>query len=344
MKPNDLSILVVGAGAVGGITAALLKKNGYNVEIVCKYENYATLISENGIEIKGAAGDFKIRIPAYSSVNQITEKKDIILLATKATDMLEAAKNICPILKEDGHIVSLQNGFCEEELAAVAGRNRVVGCVVGWGATMDVQGKLFMSSTGDFIIGYTEQNKDEFLESLALVLSAVVPTRVTDNITGHLYAKLIINSCITSLGAVCGLFLGKMLSKRKIRVIFIEIIKEAMAVADQMKIKVEVIGGILNFYKFIDGRSPFADFKRHMLIRIIGFKYKKLKSSSLQSLERGKPTEIDYLNGFIVRNGKDYNVSVPVNVTIVKMIHEIEEGTRKVSEQNFEDLFFDRFN
>jgi 2-dehydropantoate 2-reductase len=344
IKKTELSFLVVGAGAVGGITAALLKKKGYNVEIVCKSDDYASLISDVGLEVSGSAGEFKIRMPAYSSVNQIKGKKDIVLLATKATDMIEAAKSILPVLKENGHLVSLQNGLCEDDLALVVGSERVVGCVVGWGATMDEQGKLFMSSTGDFILGYTDRKTDKFLESLAEVMSAVVPSRTTDNILGHLYSKLIINSCITTPGAICGLFLGKMLSRKNVRNIFIEIIREAVAVADAMKIDVEVFGGKLDFREFIKSQGPVADFRRHLLIRIIGFKYRKLKSSSLQSLKRNKPTEVDYLNGYIVRNGLAKGVPVPVNSAIVNMIHEIENGTRKISEFNFEDPIFGRFN
>jgi len=343
-KISNLSFLVVGAGAVGGITAALLKKNGYNVEIVCKYDDYASLISEKGVEVSGACGNFKITIPAYSSINQVKEKKDIVLLATKANDMMDAAGSILPALKPDGHLVSLQNGLCEDDLASVAGKERVVGCIVGWGATMEEQGKLFMSSEGDFILGYTDRKKDVFLESLANVLSSVVPTITTDNILGHLYSKLIINSCITSPGAICGLFLGKMLSRRKIRSIFIEIIREALSVADAMKIKVEVFGGKLDFYSFVKGKGAFSNLKRHIVILLIGFKYRKLKSSSLQSLRRGKPTEVDYLNDYIVRNAVASGTPVPVNAAIVKIIHEIESGTRKISEQNFADPVFDRFS
>jgi 2-dehydropantoate 2-reductase len=343
-KISDLSFLVVGAGAIGGITAAMLKKKGYNVEIVCKYDDYASLISNNGLEVKGAAGDFVITMHAYSSVDQVKEKKDIILLATKATDMIEAARSILPILKEDGLLVSLQNGICVDELSSVVGNGRVIGCVVGWGATMDVQGKLFMTSTGDFILGYPDGRKNEYLESLAEVMSSVVPARITDNILGHLYSKLIINSCITSLGAVCGLYLGNMLSRKKVRSIFIEIIREAVAVADALKINVEIFGGKLDFYKFIKSKGVYGSFKRHLVIRIIGLKYRKLKSSSLQSLERGKLTEIDYFNGFIMRNGQSAGVPVPVNTAIVKMIHEIEKGARKISETNFEDSIFDRFS
>ncbi len=79
------------------------------------------------------------------------------------------------------------------------------------------------------------------------------------------------------------------------------------------------------------------------MIRIIGFKYRRLKSSSLQSLERGKSTEVDYLNGYIVKNAGRFGVDVPVNSAIVSLIHEIEQGKRKISLDNFNDPIFDRF-
>ena len=287
---------------------------------------------------------FTVKIPAYSSISQVKEEKDFVLLATKANDMLEVATSINPVIKKDGYLISLQNGSCLDDLSAVLGRNRVIGCVTGWGATMISPGKLVMTSKGDFIIGYPEKAPDDFLNSLAEILSCVVPVKTTDNIMGHLYSKLIINSCITSLGAICGLYLGKMLSMAKVRKIFIEIVREAMDVAEKMKVKVEVFGGKLDFKKFLKGKSLLSDFRRHLLLIVIGSRYKRLKSSSLQSLERGKPTEIDYLNGYIVKNGNKLGISTPVNSFIVNMIHEIELKQREISVSNFDDPFFVRYN
>jgi 2-dehydropantoate 2-reductase len=344
MENQDLSFLVVGAGAIGGITAALLKKAGFNVEIVCKYEEYASLVRSEGIHVSGVCGDINVTMQAYASVSEVKEKKDIILHATKATDMVEAAGALNSILKENGFVVSMQNGICEDALGAVLGRDRVIGCVTGWGATMEAPGKLIMTSTGDFVIGYLDKKPDEFLSSLAVILSSIVPARVTDNIIGHLYSKLIINSCITSLGVICGLYLGEMLKIRKIRKIFIEIMREAVQVADKMQIRIEIFGGRLDFRKFMEGSNFISDLRRHTLIRIIGFKYRRLKSSSLQSIERGRPTEVDYFNGYIVSNGNLHDVPVPVNTEIVKIIHEIEEGRRKISLDNFNNPVFERFN
>jgi 2-dehydropantoate 2-reductase len=343
MNQSDLKFLVVGGGAVGGITASLLKRNGIDVEIVCKYPEYATMISEEGIDVSGICGNFKVKIKAYATLDDVPGKKDVVLLATKANDMLEVASSVDSVLRQGGFLMSMQNGVCEEKLATVAGSERIIGCVTGWGATMEKKGKLVMTSTGDFIIGYPYKEADITLSEIARVLSCVVTVSITDNITGHKYSKLIINSCITSLGAICGLFLGKMLMIKKIRNIFIEIIREAVNVADRMEIDIEVFGGRLDFKKFLKGKSIFSDMRRHLMLLIIGYKYRKLKSSGLQSLERGKLTEIDFLNGYIAKNGVQLGVPVPVNTFIVSMIHEIEQNKRLVSPDNFNDPFFDEF-
>lgn len=344
MITKSSSLLVVGAGAIGGITAALLKKDGYNVEIVCKYDDYAKLIESDGIEISGACGSFKISMKAYASVKDVKGKKDLVFHATKAAEMIEAARDIRSVLSDEGKVISMQNGICEDDLAEVLGKERVIGCITGWGGTMLSQGRLEMTSTGDFVIGYTDRKADEYLTGVGKIMSSVVPVRISDNIIGHLYSKLIVNACITSLGAICGLYLGRMLSVRKVRNIFIEIIREAVAVAEKMEINIEVFGGRLDFKKFVEGAGFSASLKRHAMLRIMGFKYRRLKSSSLQSLERGKTTEVDYFNGYIARNGKKLNVDAPINALIAEMIHEIEQGRREIAFSNFSDPRFDKFN
>ena len=344
MEKKELSILVVGAGAIGGITAALLKKDGYNVEIVCKYSDYARLIGSEGLEVDGVCGNIKVALKAYSSANDVKEKKDLILHATKATDMTASALQLLPLLEEGGYVVSMQNGICEDELGEIFGKEKIIGCVTGWGGTMLSQGRLEMTSTGDFIIGYLNKSPDDFLYRIAGIMSSVVPAKVSENIMGHLYSKLIVNACITSLGAICGLYLGRMLSFRKVRNIFIEIIREAVTVADKMGIAIEVFGGKLDFKKFVEGDTFIDNLRRHLTIMVIGYKYRRLKSSSLQSLERGNITEVDYFNGYVASNGEKLGIPVPVNKAIVGMIHEIEKGTRKITFENFSEPVFDRFD
>ena len=326
---------------MGGITAALLSKKGYDVTVVAKYPDYAMKIGSSGLKISGICGNMQVTMPAVASLEEVSGTKDLILLAVKANDMASAAEKALPLLDGNGYIVSMQNGICEYELASIAGKERTIGCVVGWGATMESPGDLSMTSAGDFIIGYTDRKPDEDLERIASMMEAVVPVKITSNIIGHRYSKLIINSCITSMGAICGLYLGEMLAAKRMRRIFVSIIREAVAVSDAMGLKLEVFGGRLDFKKFVAGGGWLSDLRRDIMIRIIGFKYRRLKSSSLQSLERGRPSEIDYLNGFIVNAAASYNITVPVNVKIVETIRLIEQGRLTIGIENFDDPLFD---
>jgi 2-dehydropantoate 2-reductase len=253
--------------------------------------------------------------------------------------MLAAAREVLPLLAPEGLLVSLQNGICEEALAGVAGRRRVAGCVVGFGATMHGPAELEMTSSGEFVLGSLEGGDDPRLEPVRRMLSTTAPCRLSDNILGELYAKLIINSCINSLGAVTGLNLGEMLARLKARRLFIAVMREAMQVAGALGLAVPPgAGGKLDYQRFLQGSGPLASLRRHLTIRLVGFKYRRLKSSSLQSLERGKPTEIDYLNGYIVAKGREAGRPTPVNARLVALVREIEDGARRPGPHNLDEV------
>jgi len=129
-----------------------------------------------------------------------------------------------------------------------------------------------------------------------------------------------------------------MLAGRKNRTLFIEVIREAVAVGDAMEISIPPgAGGKLDYYKFL-APGPLSGLKRHLTIRIIGMKYPKLKSSSLQSLERGRKTEVDNYNGYIAAKGMELGVNTPVNKQLTDMVRELEAGTRKISPGNLKEI------
>ncbi|MCS6983548.1 MAG: 2-dehydropantoate 2-reductase [Leptospiraceae bacterium] len=340
---KESEILVIGAGAIGGITAGLLKRAGYVVEVIAKHPGYCEKIEKEGLHIFGIRGDHRIRLQAYPTLAHTKKKYDIVFVAVKTYDLDSLKKDLPKLLYENSAVVSLQNGLVAEKLAAIVGKERTIPAVVGWGATMHEPGELEMTSEGEFVIGCLANYEHEALPFLQELLNHILPTQITTNIMGALYSKLIINACITSLGALTGLYLGQLLSRRKVRNIFIEIMREAMAVAEKAGIKVETYAGKINYYRWLKGDNFWANFRRHLLIQLIGFKYRRLKSSSLQSLERKKPTEIDDLNGAIVKLGKKHKVPTPINEAIVRMIHEIEKGKRQITPENLNEGVFDRF-
>ncbi len=334
------SILVIGAGAIGGISAAFMKLAGYHVEIVCKYPEYAAKIESEGLHVFGVRREHQVKMKAYATLTEIKGQYDVVFIATKVNDLAALKTPLLRLLKKDSAVVSLQNGIVVEQLAHMVGAERAIGAVVGWGATMHSHGELEMTSTGEFVIGSLPGYNHRGITFVQELLNRILPTDISNNIIGALYSKLIINSCITAMGALSGLYLGEMLAEKKFRKIFLAIMREAMAVAEAAGIKVETYANKINYYKLLKSNSRWGDFKRHTLIRLIGFKYRRLKSSSLQSLERGKPTEISELNGAICRLGKKFKVPTPVNDAIVAMVKEIEHGKRKVSPTNLEHPAF----
>jgi len=299
MTDRSPRIVVVGAGAIGRVTAGLLARAGYDLHIVCKHPELAERIADRGLHVYGVRGEFYAPLPARAEIQELEGKYDLALIATKAPDMSDAARRILPLLKDDSAVVSMQNGICEDELAGIVGKERTIGCVVGWGATMHAPAELEMTSTGEFVIGTLDNRPNTKIPLLREMLSPMVPVVVSRNIYGHLFSKLIINSCITSLGAICGLTLGPILAIKRIRSLFIEIIREAVKVADAMQLRIEPYANRLDYYSFVRGEGFLADVRRHTFIRLMGVKYRRLKSSSLQSLERGRRTEVDYFNGYI---------------------------------------------
>jgi 2-dehydropantoate 2-reductase len=342
MPGKKTKIAVIGAGAIGGITAAFMKKAGRELEIVCKRQELADKICHRGIHVTGLKGEHRIRLTARKSITDLSGPMDIVFLATKANDCESAAKELDPYLRPESVVVSLQNGICEHALGDILGNERVIGCVVAWGASHNGPGELEVTSEGEFVIGNIGHRPDDRLGPVKRLLDPVNPTRISNNIMGELYSKLIVNACLNSLGVIGGANLGRLLADIRARHIFIKIMEEAMAVAKAMEIRVEPAGGgKLDFYKFSDGRGFVADLMRHLTIRVIGFKYRRIKSSSLQSIERGRRTEIDFLNGYICDRGREFGVKTPVNDAVRKTVLEIEEGKREMAPENFDRLAFD---
>ena len=330
MFDRNAKILVVGAGAIGGITSAILVKEGYDVEVVSKYHSEE---DKAIFRVFGQCGDIESRVKTITAIQDLTEKKDIVFLATKANDCFDAARELLPFLHEKSAVVSLQNGLCEDALETILGIERTIGCVVEWSATRHESDSFEMTADGEFIIGRLGGQDDSRLVTIRQMMGTIVPTRLSSNMRGELYSKLVVNACINSLSVIAGKTTGEIVKSKKIRSVFIDIIKEAMIVADKLNISVEPRGGgKLNYYFFMSGNSFLARVKRHIMVFGIGFKTRKIIPSSLQSLKRGQKTETAFFNGYISQNGKKHNIPTPANDMVVTLINEIEDGQREMGD------------
>lgn len=334
-----MKVLVVGAGAIGGTVAVLLKKEGYDIRIKCHIPEIKELIESKGFYLHGAKGEHHVNFKCYHEVSEFGDEKfDIIIIATKYAHVAASAKLILPYLAEGGIIVGMQNGILTEELAEIVGRDKAVGCMIGFGATRNADNDVTMTSLGEYYVGMLDGRKTPMLEKFAEMLSHVVPAKVTLDIKGRQYSKLIINSCINAVAGITGEKLGTILKDVRAQDLFLNIAREGMAVAKAMNIKVPKYGAVLEYRMLALSNAKWYNSIVKIVVRMVGKLYSDVKPSTLQSIEAGEKTEIDILNGFFVANGDKYGVNTPVNDKLVQMIHEIEEGKRKCTPNNLAEF------
>lgn len=333
-----MKTLIIGMGCIGGTVATVMKSSGYDVEVVAHGEENARLIEEKGFTITGMKGDRIVKFKAYPDVESVEGKYDIVMIATKYQQMPELAEKSLRLLNDDSVVVGLQNGLCVEQLAEVVGENRAVGCMIGFGATMEKKNFVNVTTSGEFYVGMLKGNTSPKLQYLKDMFSTVYPTKIADDINERLYSKLIINSCINAIAGISGKTLGDILTDKTARATFLKIAREAMNVASAMKMNVPKYGAILDYRLLMLSESKLWNAVCSMAVVVVGKMNKNVRPSTLQALETGRRTEIDIMNGYISSLGKKYGVATPVNDKLTEMIKQIEAGERKMGVHNVREF------
>jgi 2-dehydropantoate 2-reductase len=334
-------ILIEGVGGVGGIVAARLTAAGYGPVLVTGNAEIAEAIDKNGISAKTPTEEFNVLSRAHSDLDSLGNQEpfDAALLIMKANPVVAAARKTLPLLREDtGYVVTFQNGLVEDAVAAAVGAQRVISGIIGWGATMHAPGVYEQTSGGGIHIGELDGRVSGRVKELEQALEVVCPVLISKNIRGALWSKMAINCMITTMGALTGQLLGDMLKDRRVRQAFLAIYREVLDTAAAAGIKVERIAANPRLFYLAPNAGLLNRFLKDMLMQVLGRRYRKLKSSMLQSLERARPTEIDYLNGYVVETAKKHGVPVPLNSLVTRMVKEIESGRRQIERRNMDEV------
>ena len=337
-------LLLMGCGAVGGVIAAGLLRAGHQLAIVTHNDQITEAINAGGLQVTAPEGQWTVPAAARTHLDGVQGPFDAVYLAMKGTDVEQAARDVAGYLSPEGYVVTLQNGVVEDRVGDILGRERVIGALVGWGATMHTPGIYEMASRGESVVGELDGRLTPRVEHLKAMLDAAAPTTISTNIYGALWSKLAINCVTATLGAVTGQLLGEMLWRGAIRRLGLSIISEVVDVAQAHGISLEPVGGTLDLHRlYMPALRRQAGFSpdliaKHALILAVGLKFRRLRSSMLQSLERGRCPEIDSINGYVVDKGRAKGVPVPVNVVLLEMVHEIETGARSIRPDNLREL------
>ena len=338
-----LNFLVMGCGGLGGITAASLLEAGHDVRAFSTNAAIADAVAKHGFRLRDD-GDER-SVPGRIDRELPPGPFDVVLLATQPPQVEEAARTAASALADDGLMVCLQNGLCEERVARIVGAHRTVGAVVAWGASMPEPGLYDRTASGGFTLGRLDGAHDDRLLAIAAALEAIGPVDLTDNLRGKRWSKLALNCAISSLGTLAGERLGALMPHRFVRRLALEIMTEATQVARLEGVRLEKVSGTLDldWIALTDeerraGGSP-GLMAKHALLLAVGLRYRRMRSSMLAAIERGKPPAVDFLNGEIVERAARHGIAVPVNAAVHRAVWAIARGERQPSLEVLRAIF-----
>ena len=313
----DASVLVVGGGAIGGVTAAKLTGAVRRVVVLDANEDHVARLNE-GLRLDVLGEERTVELDARTDARG--ERFDFGLITLKA-----AHHEVVTTLTGVETFVSLGNGLVQDRLARMVGAEKLISGIVEWGATNLGPGHLAQTTEGPFVVG----PREERTRRLAEVLSPAGEVRVVDDIRSVIWAKLLVNSVFSGLGAVAGETYAEVVAREAGKRVALRMWREGYEVGLAQGLRP---GTVLGVQAAALAQGDEAALERAMAGH--GATY----ASMLQDLERGARTEVDVIDGAVVARGQEYNVPTPLHARVVELIHAAERGERAPSPDALEDL------
>ena len=306
MKNKISTVAVVGAGAVGSYFGGLLARAGHDVTLIAR-QDHVKAIQENGLYMECQSFQERVSVKA-STEYQAVKNADLVLFCVKSPDTESVAKEIKPFLSEDSIILSLQNGVDNAERIKAVLLNPVYPAVVYVATGMAGPGHVKHFGRGELVIGDLD-GKDACFDQLTLLQEFLnkgdVPCSISKNIKHDMWLKFLVNCSYNAISGIGQIEYGQMIQSTHINDLIEQITKEFLAVAEKEDIYISAEQAIL----------ANAQIAKTMT---------KQKSSTAQDLMKCKKTEIDFLNGYIVRRGLVHQIPTPANQSVHALVKMLE--------------------
>jgi len=304
---------VLGAGAVGCYYGGMLARAGHPVTLIGRAP-HVEAFEKSGLRFEGLKFDERVAVAASTKAAAVRGAK-LVLFCVKSTDTEPAAAQIAPFLAADAIVVNLQNGVDNtERIRGILQTARVpcpvIPAVVYVATEMAGPGHLRHHGRGDLVVGSLNRNfPDELIAKIkAWFEAAGVPVVISDNVAGELWAKLVVNCAYNALSAITQLPYGRMIEGAGIRETMRAVVEETLAVAKASGVAM----------------APDMLAKVYKIAEAMPTQF----SSTAQDLARGKPTEIDHLNGYVVRRGEALGIPTPANQVLHALVKLLESKPR----------------
>jgi 2-dehydropantoate 2-reductase len=303
-----MKICMLGSGALGSALGGVLTEGGNDVRLVDAWPEHVAAINDRGLRLRDGGVDRVVRARAATSTEGIGPV-DLVIVLVKSYHTREAIESARGIVGPDTVVMSLQNGLGHEEiLADVVGRGRVLAGKTYAGGVMLAPGHVIAGTKGKHtIIGELDGSVTPRATRIAATLTrAGLETTVSANIVGTMWDKLQINVATGALSGITRLPYGGLYGVPEVKATALAAVGEAIAVAKALGVTLTNEDPEAAWNLAAAGLPP------------------EFKASILQSIEKGLPTEIDYINGSVVRGGERAGVPTPVNRTLVACVKGIE--------------------
>jgi 2-dehydropantoate 2-reductase len=343
-------IAVVGTGAVGGYIAAHLAAASHDIVAIDGWPEHVREIKSAGLRVVGMvpAENIQVRFPAIhiTEVQALSKGPpiDIAIVAVKSYDTIWATALIAPYLAPDGYVVSTQNGINEDRIATVVGWDRTVGCVVGNNFAVDLidAGVVKRTMPRDPAIKSLELGEihgriTPRLRQLETIMKCVDGCSTTNNLWGVRWSKLCVNGMRNALSAVTGMSGNERDSHDVVRRISIWLGSEAVRVGQALGYQLESMAGIpaARFARAPDDPAAMAEIETKLLHGTKSAARSNDQRPSMgQDIQKGRRTEIDFLNGLIVARGREVGVPAPTHERIIDVARQVERGQLRPRPEN----------
>ena len=340
-------IAIYGAGAMGTVLGAFLTLGGLkNVHLITRNETHVQGLNEKGAQIVCEAENTAFTIPVTAltpkQMQECGEKYDVVFLMTKQRANAETLQFLLPYLHEDSVVCTTQNGLPEQSVADIVGEARTYGGVAAYGANFIGGGKVAMTSKidgmGMQVAGFKNDGEktallQEILSYAGKATGNINFAKKAENLQGARWSKLAINAAFSGLSVVTGCTFGEIAKGKKSKKIALGVLRECLAVANALGVTLEKMQGH-DMQKLFGGKGFFQTQFSLFALPIAMKKHKKLVSGMLKDVQSGRKCEIDYIDGAVVKKGKEAGVETPLCKKIVEIVHGIENGLYEIAYDN----------
>ena len=307
---------IIGAGAVGGAIAAVLARGGHDVEVTARRAQLKA-IQDSGIHLDGEWGSYDAAVGAS---RLLSRKPDLVIVTTKAHDAASALTANAAFV-DGAPVLVIQNGLAGLDTAASAAPGSpVVGGLAMFAASFLKPGRVTVTGPG---VTYLGGGAGPALDLASGLLSAVLPIEIVQNFAGAQWSKLVVNQ-INALPAITGLSAQEVIADRGLRRLMTASIRENIRIGIANGITFADLHGLTDRRLRSVARLPLA--LGEALPRQFARRMGSVPNpgSTQQSIRRGQPSEIDYLNGAVVTAAKSVGLDAPINAALVELVHEVE--------------------